>query len=185
MGSTETKLLAAERSTGPEGRFRFYNYASRNHQPVLFSLTDERGDSTSRSFSYQGAENSDPVILDLNGDRSVEITGTPVVDQGIEVNSWTVERYGRQTAKRLSFRPRQYKRRNGTFMNSVSLNAAGRWKIAIEKENDQGEWEEIETTQSFKKTGTLKGRRRYYGNWNKHPMVDTKMMAKELHFCRW
>ena len=81
----------------------------------------------------------DPLIFDLNGDGTVEVTGGPVAKKPVSIPSgaWDIEIVRQHNNARYIINDANTN--NGLQTAGNSTNASGSWKIGVESEDD-GSW---------------------------------------------
>ena len=120
---------------------------------VRVTVTDEQGLSASTSKSYRAIRRrrrrrGDPLIFDLNQDGKINLTGGKIARNAtsIPVGLWDV---AGSMPKDHRYVISDANSSNGTHESATSVNSSGRWKIGIESQDGNGQWNPLDISAKF------------------------------------
>ena len=118
------------------------------------TLSDEQGLSVNERKTI--TINPDPLIFDLNEDGKVEMTGAQKIENATYIPPGLWDINPNSVPNDYRYVVADTNNNNGVQVASISVNSSGRWGIAIEKRNANGDWEALKATSSFTETsGTV------------------------------
>jgi len=131
----KTSILESKRE-GARGSFTFRNKVERDAPSIQMTLSDKDALTATRIFAYQAVRNSDPLVLDLNDDGKVDLTGGEVASKPVALPSgvWNIRVVSNSNNARYIINDANIG--NGAHNGDQSTNASGQWKIGIETEQN-------------------------------------------------
>ena len=140
--------------SGPNANAGYVNRARSGSPSVRVTVTDEQGLSASTTKSYRAIRRrrrrrGDPLIFDLNQDGKINLTGGAVARNAtsIPVGLWDVKVGSMPKDHRYVISDANSS--NGTHENATSVNSSGRWKIGIESQDQNGQWNPLDISAKF------------------------------------
>ena len=140
--------------SGPNANAGYVNRARSGSPSVRVTVTDEQGLSASTTKSYRAIRRrrrrrGDPLIFDLNQDGKINLTGGAVARNAtsIPVGLWDVKVGSMPKDHRYVISDANSS--NGTHESATSVNSSGRWKIGIESQDGNGQWNPLDISAKF------------------------------------